>query len=100
MDSLRSLARGHDPVRAARLTRGQLVAALRAARRHRVEAKADALLAVLRAPALRQPAALEGAYAGVVVGQVTIIAALNKQISGLQEVMPSILVVTRTLRST
>ncbi len=45
-------------------------------------------------------AALEGAYAGVVVGQVTIIAALNKQISGLQEVMPSILVVTRTLRST
>ncbi|MEJ7703169.1 MAG: hypothetical protein WKF47_05730 [Geodermatophilaceae bacterium] len=86
-DALALLARAPDPARAAKLTRGQLVAALRAARRHHVEAKADALLAVLRAPALRQPATLQGAYAAVVVGQVGIITALNEQIAGLQEVM-------------
>ena len=60
-EALALLARAPDPARAAKLTRGQLVAALRAARRHHVEAKADTLLAVLRAPALRQPATLEGA---------------------------------------
>ena len=86
-DSLALLARAPDPVRAAKLTRGQLVAALRAARRHHVEAKADALLTVLRTPALRQPATLQGAYAAIVTGQVNIITALNKQIAGLQEVM-------------
>ena len=42
-DSLRLLGRAPDPARAAKLTRGQLVAALRAARRHHVEARADAL---------------------------------------------------------
>lgn len=46
-DALRLLGRAPDPARAAKLTRGQLVAALRASRRHHVEAKADAL-AVLR----------------------------------------------------
>lgn len=84
-DALALLARAPDPARAAKLTRGQLVAALRAARRHHVEAKADTLLAVLRAPALGQPATLQGAYAAVVAGQVGIITALNAQIAGLQE---------------
>jgi transposase len=81
VDSLRLLARAPDPARAAKLTRSQFVAALRAARRHHVEAKADTLLAVLRAPALRQPATLEGAYATIVAGQVNIITALNGQIA-------------------
>jgi len=54
------------PGRAAKLTRSQLVSALRTARRHHVEVKADMLLAVLRAPALRQAATLQGAYAAVV----------------------------------
>ncbi len=83
-DALALLARAPDPARAAKLTRGQLVTALRAARRHHVEAKADTLLAVLRAPALSQPATLAGAYAAVVSGQVGIITALNAQIAGLQ----------------
>jgi transposase len=52
-----------------------------------VEAKADALLAALRAPGLRQSPTLQGAYAVVVVGQVGVIAALNEQIAQLQEVM-------------
>lgn len=72
-DALALLARAPDPERAAELTRGQLVAALRGARRHHVEAKADALQAVLRAPALRQAPTLQGAYAAIVTTQVAII---------------------------
>jgi len=86
-DALSVMGRAPNPDQAAKLTRGQLVAALRAARRHHVEAKAEALLAVLRAPALRQPATLQKAYLAVVLGQVGIITALNKQIAGLNEVM-------------
>jgi transposase len=86
-DALWVLGRAPDPTRAAKLTRGQLVAALRAARRHHVEAKADALLAALRAPGLRQSPALEGAYASIAVGQVGVITALNEQIAQLQEVV-------------
>ena len=84
-DSLSLLARAPDPRRAAKLTRSQLVAALRAARRHHVEARADALLAVLRAPALRQAPALEDAYAAIVAAQVAIITTLNEQITQLQK---------------
>ena len=72
---------------AAKLTRAQLVAALRGARRHHVEAKAGALLAVPRAPGLRQSSTLEGAYAAIVVGQVGIITALTEQIAQLQAVV-------------
>ena len=86
-DTLSLLERAPSPALAARLTRGQLTAALRAARRHHVEAKAVALQEVLRAPALRQPPVVESAYASVVAGQVRIIAALNAQIAGLGEVM-------------
>ena len=51
-DTLAILSRAPDPARAAKLTRRQLVAALRGARRHHVEAEAATLLGVLRAPAL------------------------------------------------
>jgi len=86
-DALSLLGRAPDPARAAKLTRAQITAALRAARRHHAEARADAMLTVLRAPGLRQPPVTEGAYAAVVAGQVRIITALNEQIAGLQEVM-------------
>jgi hypothetical protein len=86
-DSLLLLARAPSPARAAKLTRSQVVSALRAARRHHAEAKADALLTVLRAPGLRQPETTEAAYAAVVVGQVGIITALNAQIAQLEEVV-------------
>lgn len=86
-DALSVLGRAPAPDRAAKLTRSQLLTALRRARRHHVEAKADTLQAALRAPALRQPATLQGAYAAVVLGQVRIITALNEQIAGLHEVM-------------
>jgi transposase len=45
------------------------------------------LQAVLRAPALRQPAAVQKAYAAIVVGQVRLIAALNAEIDALGEVV-------------
>jgi hypothetical protein len=86
-DALAVLGRAPDPARAAKLTRAQLTTALRAARRHHVEAKAEALLALLRAPALRQPKTLQSAYAAIVTGQVAIITALNAQITQLQQVV-------------
>src|SRR6266508_3813897 len=86
-DTLNLLGRAPSPALAAKLTRGQLAAALRAARRHHVEARVVALQAILRAPALRQPPTVEPAYATVVAGQVRVIAALNAQITGLGEAM-------------
>lgn len=86
-DALMLLERAPSPTLAAKLTRGQLTAVLRAARRHHVEAKAETLQPVLRAPALRQPPVLDNAYAAIVAGQARIIAALNLQIGGLAEVM-------------
>jgi len=58
-DALALLRRAPDPVRAAKLTRSQVLAALRSARRHHVETKTDVLIAVLRTPALRQPGACQ-----------------------------------------
>ena len=86
-DALILLGRAPSPARVAKLTRSQVVSALRSSRRHHIEAKTDALLAVLRTPGLRQPATTEAAYAAVVVGQVGIITALNLQINQLGEVV-------------
>jgi hypothetical protein len=86
-DTLSLLRRAPNPDRAARLTRGQLVAALRAARRHHVEAKADVLLAVLRAPALRQTSHHPGRVRGRRDRASRLITALNEQIKQLGQVM-------------
>jgi transposase len=86
-DTLELLGRAPDPDRAARLSRSQLAAALRRAKRRNIEARAGQLQAVLRAPALRQPAAVQQAYAAVVTGQVRLIAALNGEIDALGEVV-------------
>ena len=86
-DTLILLGRAPSPLRAAKLTRAQIDSALRAARRHHIEAKAPALMALLRAPALRQPPTIEGAFAAVVLGEVRILTALNLQIADLQVVV-------------
>jgi len=86
-DALILLGRAPSPARVEKLTRSQVVSALRASRRHHIDAKTDALLAVLRAPGLRQPVTTEVAYSAVVVGQVGIITALNVQIAQLDEVV-------------
>jgi transposase len=82
-DTLELLGRAPDPDRAARLSRAQLAGALRRANRRNTDSKAVELQAVLRAPALRQPAAVQNAYAAVVVGQVRLISALNAAIEAL-----------------
>ncbi len=86
-ESLILLGRPPDPARGAKLTRSQIVSALTAARRHHVQDKADALLALLRAPALRQPRATEAAYATVVAAHVAMMVTLNEQIRQLGEVV-------------
>jgi transposase len=86
-DTLELLGRAPDPDRAARLSRAQLAGALRRAKRRNPDAKAVQLQAVLRAPALRQPAAVQTAYAAVVTGQIRLIMALNTEIEALAEVV-------------
>jgi transposase len=86
-DTLELLGQAPDPDRAARLSRSQLAGALRRANRRNIDARAEQLQAVLRAPALRQPAAVQQAYAAIVTGQVRLITALNAEIDALAEVV-------------
>jgi Transposase/Transposase IS116/IS110/IS902 family len=86
-DALELLERAPDPARAARLSRSKITAALTRAHRRDPEAKAEAIQAVLRSPALRQDPAIEAAYAVIVAGAVRLIAQLNTQIGELQAVV-------------
>ena len=87
--TLELLGRAPDPGRAAALPRAKIAAALTRADRRGAAARAQPIQAVLRAPQLRQPPALEGAYAAVVSSQVALITALNTQITELGEVVAS-----------
>ena len=86
-DSLELLAIAPDPDRAARLPKSKIVAVLRRAHRRSVEDKATAIRSVLRAPALRQPAQVQAAFAVIVTSQVRLITALNSEIAELGEVV-------------
>jgi transposase len=86
-DTLELLQKAADPDRAARLSLSQISAALKRARRREVPAKAAAIQSALRAPALRQPAPIEQAYAVGVASQARLIAQLNLQIEELQAVV-------------
>ncbi len=57
-DALELLGKAPDPERAAALTRAQVSAALKRARRHHIADKTDAILAALRSPQLNLPAKL------------------------------------------
>ena len=56
-DTLELLGKAPDPARAAKLTRAQVSAALKRARRRNIPDKATAILAALRSPQLGQPPA-------------------------------------------
>jgi transposase len=84
-DVLDLLAKAPDPARAAKLTRAQVAAALKRARRHNIKVKTDAILAALRGEHLGQPAALTAAYAATVRSLTAVIAALNEQVKVLEE---------------
>jgi transposase len=86
-EALELLGRAPDPARAARLSRSRITAALRRAHRRAPEAKAEAIQAALRAPALRQDPAIEAAYATIVASAVRLIADLNGQVDQLQAVV-------------
>jgi len=62
-DALKLLDRAPDPETAARLSRAQIAAALKRARRRDIDTKATTIQSVLQAQALRQPAVLAAAYA-------------------------------------
>ena len=86
-DALELLERAADPDRAARLSRSKIAAILQRGRRREVEVKAEAIQAVLRAPQLRQGAAIEAAYATIAASQLRLIVGLNAQIPALEEVV-------------
>jgi transposase len=83
-DTLELLGRAPDPDRAARLTRAQVAAALKRARRRNTADKTDAILAALRGEQLAQPAALTAAYAATVRSLIAVITTLNEQVKALE----------------
>jgi hypothetical protein len=86
-EALELLERAPDPARAARLSRSKITGALSRAHRRDPETRAEAIQAVLRAPALRQAPPIEAAYAVIVTSAVQLIAQLNTQIVELQAVV-------------
>ena len=83
-DTLELLGKAPDPARAAKLTRAQVSAALKHARRRNITDKATAILAALRSPQLGQPAAVTAAYAATVRSLIAVITVLNEQVKILQ----------------
>jgi len=83
-DTLELLATAPDPASAARLTAGQITAALTRARRRGIPAKAAAIAAALRTEHMRQPQPLAEAYAAAVRSLTVIIAALNGEIATME----------------
>jgi transposase len=83
-DALELLGKAPDPGRAARLTRAQVSAALKRARRRDITGKATVILAALRSAQLGRPAAVTAAYAATVRSLIAVIATLNEQVTTLQ----------------
>ncbi len=84
-DVLELLAKAPDPERARKLTRAQVSAALKRARRRNIPDKATAVLAALRSGQLAQPPALTAAYAATVRALIAVITALNEQVKLLED---------------
>jgi transposase len=83
-DALELLGKAPDPARAARLTRAQVSAALKRARRRDIPVKATAILAALRGGQLGQPPAVAAACAATVRSLIAVITVLNEQVKVLQ----------------
>lgn len=84
-ETLELLATAPDPDAAAALDAEQVTAALRRARRQRVPAKTEKIMAALRTVHLRQPKALADAYAATVRAQAAILTVLATQITTMEE---------------
>ena len=83
-DTLELLAKAADPESAARLTTGQISAALKRARRRDIPNKAERIRAVLRAEHLGQPPVVTAAYAASVRALIAVLGTLNEQVKVLQ----------------
>ena len=83
-DTLELLGKAPDPARAAKLTRAQVSAALKRARRRNIPDKATAILAALRGGHLGQPPASTAAYAATARSLIAVITTLNEQVMTLQ----------------
>jgi len=84
-DTLELLGKAPDPARAAKLTRAQVSAALKRARRRNIKDKTDAILAALRGEHLGLPPELTAAHAATVRSLIAVITALNEQVKLLEE---------------
>jgi len=84
-DALELLGKAPDPARAARLTRAQVSAALKRARRRDIPGKATAILAALRSEQLGQPPAVTAAYAVTARSLIAVITTLNAQVKIMEE---------------
>ena len=78
-DALELLGKAADPESAARLTRAQITAALRRARRRHVAERAEQIRTALRTEQLTQPPTVTAAYAATVRSQVAVLAVLNAE---------------------
>jgi hypothetical protein len=83
-DTLELLGKAADPAAAARLTIGQITAALKRAHRRDIPAKAAAIQAALRGGHLGQAEIVAGAYAVSVRATVAVLRTLNEQIKVLE----------------
>jgi Transposase/Transposase IS116/IS110/IS902 family len=83
-DALELLGKAPDPARGAKLTRAQVSAALKRARRRNITDRATAVLAALRGEQLGQPPAVTAAYAATVRSLIAVITVLSEQVKALQ----------------
>jgi len=83
-DALELLGKAPDPAKAAKLTRAQISAALKRARRRDIPGKATVILAALRSAQLGQPPAVTAAYAVTARSLIAVIAVLNGQVKALE----------------
>lgn len=83
-DTLELLAKAPTPAQAAKLTIGQISAALKRARRHNVAQKAARIQAALRAEHLGQPEVITAAYAASVGALTAVLVTLNEQVKAMQ----------------
>ena len=86
-EALELLGRAPDPARAGSLSRAKITAAVRRARRRDVEGNTERIYTLLHADGLRQPPAVERAYATIVASQIRLLTALVDDIKELQAVV-------------
>lgn len=84
-DALELLGKAPDPASAARLSRTQIAAALKRARRRNIEDKTTNIQDALRTEQLSQPPVVTAAYAATVRSLVGVIAAFNTEVEAMEE---------------